>query len=84
MDILFLLVPLGVVLAFAIGAAFWLAVDGGQFDDLEGPGLAVVLDDDAPGPARSVRAGPIGFRGGIEKRVLHSTNPLDQKSDPLD
>jgi cbb3-type cytochrome oxidase maturation protein len=49
MDILFLLVPLGVVLAFAIGVAFWLAVDGGQFDDLEGPGLAVVLDDDDPG-----------------------------------
>ncbi len=52
MDILFLLVPLGVVLAFAIGAAFWLAVDAGQFDDLEGPGLAVIVDDDDP-PGRS-------------------------------
>jgi cbb3-type cytochrome oxidase maturation protein len=30
-----LLIPLSVVLAVAIGAAFWLAVDGGQFDDLE-------------------------------------------------
>ena len=48
MEILFLLIPLGVALAFAIGAAFWLAVEGGQFDDLEGPGLAVVLDDDDP------------------------------------
>ena len=38
MDILFLLIPLSVVLVFVIAAAFWLAVEGGQFDDLEGPG----------------------------------------------
>ena len=51
MDILFLLVPLSVVLVFVIGAVFWLALKGGQFDDLESPGLKVVLDDDAPSPA---------------------------------
>jgi cbb3-type cytochrome oxidase maturation protein len=51
-EILYLLIPLSVVLAFAIGAAFWLAVDGGQFDDLEGPGLAVVVDDDNPGAVK--------------------------------
>lgn len=48
MDILYLLIPLSVVLAVVIGAAFWLAMDGGQFDDLERPGLDVVLDDDRP------------------------------------
>ncbi|HEY5292319.1 MAG TPA: cbb3-type cytochrome oxidase assembly protein CcoS [Burkholderiales bacterium] len=48
MDILFLLVPLSVVLVFVIGAVFWLALKGGQFDDLESPGLNVVLDDDKP------------------------------------
>lgn len=47
MDILFLLIPLSVVLVFAIGAVFWLALKGGQFDDLESPALDVVLDDDA-------------------------------------
>jgi len=47
-DILFLLIPLSVVLAFVIGAAFWLAVAGGQFDDLDGPALSVVTDDDRP------------------------------------
>jgi cbb3-type cytochrome oxidase maturation protein len=47
-DILFLLIPLGVVLALLIGIAFWMAVDGGQFDDLETPGLRVVVDDDRP------------------------------------
>jgi cbb3-type cytochrome oxidase maturation protein len=47
-DILFLLIPLSVVLVFVIGAVFWLALKGGQFDDLESPGLNVVLDDDKP------------------------------------
>lgn len=50
MDILFLLIPLSVVLALLIGAAFWVAVDSGQFDDLEAPGLRVVVDDDRPEP----------------------------------
>ena len=48
MDILYLLIPLSVVLALLIGAAFWLAVDGGQFDDLDRPALDVVIDDDRP------------------------------------
>ena len=48
MDILFLLIPLSVVLVFVIGAVFWLALKGGQFDDRESPGLDVVLDDDKP------------------------------------
>ncbi len=51
MDILFLLIPLSVLLVFVIGAVFWLALKGGQFDDLESPGLNVVLDDDMPPPA---------------------------------
>jgi cbb3-type cytochrome oxidase maturation protein len=50
MDILYLLVPLSVVLAFAIGAAFWIAVEGGQFEDLDQPGVAVVADDDRTAP----------------------------------
>jgi cbb3-type cytochrome oxidase maturation protein len=49
MEILYLLIPLSVVLVFAIGAVFWYALRSGQFDDLEGPGFEVLLDDDAPG-----------------------------------
>jgi cbb3-type cytochrome oxidase maturation protein len=48
MDILYLLIPLSIVLAGVIGAAFWMAVDGGQFDDLDGPAVRVVTDDDVP------------------------------------
>jgi len=39
---------LSVVLVFVIGAVFGLALKGGQFDDLESPGLDIVLDDDKP------------------------------------
>jgi cbb3-type cytochrome oxidase maturation protein len=48
MDILFLLIPLSLVLAFAIGAAVWFAVEAGQFDDLEGPAIRILADDDDP------------------------------------
>jgi len=48
MEILYLLIPLSVVLVFAIGVVFWIAVDGGQFDDLEGPALRIIADDDTP------------------------------------
>jgi len=47
-DILYLLIPLSLVLAFLIGAAFWWAVEKGQFEDLEGPAHRILLDDDAP------------------------------------
>jgi cbb3-type cytochrome oxidase maturation protein len=47
-EILYLLIPLSVVLAVLIGAVFWRAVDTGQFDDLDGPALQVVADDDRP------------------------------------
>jgi cbb3-type cytochrome oxidase maturation protein len=46
MEILYLLIPLSVALAFLIGAAFWWSVASGQFDDLEGPAHRILLDDD--------------------------------------
>ena len=48
MEILILLVPLSVVLVFAIGWAFWWSVSSGQFDDLEGPAHRIISDDDSP------------------------------------
>jgi cbb3-type cytochrome oxidase maturation protein len=50
MDILYLLVPLSLVLVFVIGAVFWFALKSGQFDDLEGPGFAILADDDRADP----------------------------------
>ena len=50
MEILLLLIPLSVVLAFLIGWAFWWSVRHDQFDDLEGPAHRVVHDDDRATP----------------------------------
>jgi cbb3-type cytochrome oxidase maturation protein len=49
MEALYLLIPLSVCLvAFAIWVYFG-ASEGGQFDDLEGPGQRVLHDDDSAG-----------------------------------
>jgi len=45
-DILYLLIPLSIVLVFAVGAVFWWAVESGQFDDLEGPAHRILMDED--------------------------------------
>jgi cbb3-type cytochrome oxidase maturation protein len=50
MDIVYLLIPLSVVLAFLIGAVFWWSLQGGQFDDLEGPAHRILQDDDSASP----------------------------------
>lgn len=48
MNILYMLIPLGLVLlAVAIWAFMW-AVRSGQFDDLEGPAHRILMDDDDP------------------------------------
>jgi cbb3-type cytochrome oxidase maturation protein len=47
MNILYLLIPLGLVLlGLAVTAFFW-AVRAGQFDDLDTPAMSVVMDDDS-------------------------------------
>lgn len=50
-NIIFALIPLGLILLIAAVAAFFWAVRSGQFDDLESPGWRILLDDDrAPPP----------------------------------
>jgi cbb3-type cytochrome oxidase maturation protein len=47
MESLYLLVPLSLIM---VGVAIWIffgAADSGQFDDLEGPALRILRDDDA-------------------------------------
>lgn len=47
MEALFLLVPLSIIL---VGVAIWVffgASDSGQFEDLEGPALRILRDDDS-------------------------------------
>ena len=50
MEILYIMIPLGLVLvAFGLWAFFW-APGSGQFDDLDSPGWTVLEDDRAPPP----------------------------------
>jgi cbb3-type cytochrome oxidase maturation protein len=50
MTILLVLLPLGLILlAVAIGAFIW-GVRHGQFEDLEGEDMRILLDDDVPAP----------------------------------
>lgn len=48
MESIYLLIPVSVLLVFGIAFAFWWSVRSGQFDDLEGPGFRVLMDDDLP------------------------------------
>ncbi len=45
MDILYLLVPLSVVIVFAIIAVFWWALSRGQFDNIEREGERILRGD---------------------------------------
>lgn len=45
MDILFLLIPLSSVLVLAIVGVFAWALHKGQFDDLDGEGERILLDE---------------------------------------
>lgn len=48
MEILYVMIPLGLVLvALGLWAFFW-ATGSGQFDDLDSPGWTVLEDDEAP------------------------------------
>jgi cbb3-type cytochrome oxidase maturation protein len=46
MEALYLLIPLSVILVALAVWIFFGAADSGQFDDLEGPALRVLNDDD--------------------------------------
>ncbi|MBK9019205.1 MAG: cbb3-type cytochrome oxidase assembly protein CcoS [Sulfuritalea sp.] len=46
MDILYLLIPLSLVLVFVIAGLFWWSLKSGQYEDLEGPGHRILMDND--------------------------------------
>ncbi len=50
MDVLYLLIPLSLLAILGIGVLLWWAIKGGQFEDLDGPGIQIIMDDDDPAP----------------------------------
>ena len=51
MTSLALLIPIALLLGLAGLAAFFWALKGGQFDDLEGAANRILIEDDGPGEA---------------------------------
>ncbi len=49
MEALYLLIPISVLIVFIALWVFFKASDDGQFDDLVGPGLRLLQDDDKAG-----------------------------------
>ena len=45
---LIMLIPISVVVVGLIVVLLWWAARSGQFDDMEGPAHAILMDDDAP------------------------------------
>lgn len=65
MEALYLLVPFSVVVVFVAIWVFFRASDSGQFDDLVGPALRILQDDD-----RAVEINPADeTQKNAEKRV---------------
>ncbi|KIF81472.1 cbb3-type cytochrome oxidase assembly protein CcoS [Noviherbaspirillum autotrophicum] len=77
MEALYILVPLSVVLVFVAIWVFLSMSDGGQFDDMVGPAMRVVLDDDQAGedaPEAGKAHGGSDAKGATHK---HNTDSLN-------
>jgi cbb3-type cytochrome oxidase maturation protein len=64
MEIMYLLIPLSVILVLLIGVVFWWSLRSGQFDDLEGPGYRILMDDDRAADETSAATPRDRRRGG--------------------
>ncbi|MGC9163138.1 MAG: cbb3-type cytochrome oxidase assembly protein CcoS [Thiomonas sp.] len=53
---LIILIPISVLLVLLIVGVLWWAARSGQFDDLEGPAHAILMDDDRPESAQNPKA----------------------------
>jgi cbb3-type cytochrome oxidase maturation protein len=52
MESLFLLIPLSLLLILLLAWILHWSIKSGQFDDLDGPGQSILMDEDAPSPQK--------------------------------
>jgi cbb3-type cytochrome oxidase maturation protein len=52
MESLFILIPLSLLLVALLAWILHWSVKSGQFDDLNGPGESILMDDDVPKPQK--------------------------------
>jgi len=66
MEILYMLIPLGlIVMVIAIIAFLW-AIKSGQYEDLDGPAHRILMDDDDPLIPRRKRVDGLKDDGGSD------------------
>jgi cbb3-type cytochrome oxidase maturation protein len=58
MSILYLMIPMGILIVIGAVWAFFLAVNSGQFDDLDSPAWRILLDDDTKPPQQGNKPEP--------------------------
>ncbi len=54
MESLYILIPLSIVVIALIAWVLSWAIKNDQFEDMQGPGEAILLDDDTPKPDDSI------------------------------
>jgi len=58
MNIIFILIPLGLIFLLAAVTVFFWAARSGQFDDMESPAWRIIMDDDRAPPAPETQNNP--------------------------
>ena len=71
MSVVYILLPLGLLLAGAAVWAYLWATRTGQFDDLDTPAMSVVMDDDTKPAAENRRHKTQGSESGAEPDVTN-------------
>lgn len=61
---LVILIPVSVLVVLGIVGVLWWAARSGQFDDMEGPAHAILMDDDKPHPDADQTDTPPASGGG--------------------
>lgn len=64
MSVVFVLLPLGLLIAGIAVALFVWAVRSGQYDDLDTPAVRILFDDETPAADRHAGTGPPGTQPG--------------------
>jgi cbb3-type cytochrome oxidase maturation protein len=74
MEALYLLVPLSVLIIFIAIYVFFSMSDSGQFDDMVGPALRILQDDDLPADIDTVSKGSNDSPPSVDTGTSTGTN----------
>ena len=66
MEILYMLIPLGLIVMIIAIIAFLWAIKSGQYEDLDGPAHRILMDDDDPLIPRRKQADNLKDEGGSD------------------